>query len=100
MSVLCRTAAEKMLDAQGRPYFLWDVDMTLERFETLLREGDADTRAYLMGKLLRQAKPDDVFVFVTPQEIRDAWSGIDRYLGRTREFWSWLLATWEEQGVA
>jgi hypothetical protein len=89
-----------MLDAQGRPYFLWDVDMTLERFRRLLVEGDVETRAYLMGKLMRQAKPDDVFSFVTPREIREAWPRLERYLGRTREFWVWLLATWEEQGVA
>jgi hypothetical protein len=89
-----------MTDAQGRPYFLWDVDMTLERFRELLRHADPETRAYAIGKLLRQAKPDDVFSFVTVAEIRAHWSRLEGYLGPTREFWRWLLATWEEQGVA
>ena len=100
MSTLNRTPLEIMLDPQGRPYFLWDVDMTLARFQELLREGDADVPAYLIGKLMRQAKPDDVFTFVSVREIREAWPRLEKYLGRTREFWRWLLATWQEQGVA
>ena len=55
-------------------------------------------RAYLVGKLMRQAKPDDVFLFVRPREIRELWPRLTRYLGRTREFWSWLFETWEGQG--
>ncbi|MEO6596256.1 MAG: hypothetical protein ABIP94_16025 [Planctomycetota bacterium] len=35
--------------------------MTLAQFEASLRAGDRETRAYLLGKLMRQAKPDDVF---------------------------------------
>lgn len=100
MSALNRTPPEKMVDARGRPYFLWDVDMTLERFRELLRDPNRATRAYAIGKLMRQAKPDDVFTFVTTAEIREQWSLIEGYLGQTREFWRWLLATWQEQGVA
>jgi len=100
MTVLNRTPKERMLDAQGRPYFLWDVDMSLDRFRELLRDPNLETRAYALGKLLRQAKPDDVFSFVTPAEIRENWARLEGYLGRTREFWRWLLDTWQEQGVA
>lgn len=100
MSVLNRTPPEKMVDRQGRPYFLWDLDLTLERFRARLGAGDEDARAYLLGKLMRQARPDDVFTFVTAREIRAAWPRLSKYLGRTRGFWEWLLATWEAQGVA
>ena len=37
--------------------------------------------AHFLGKLMRQAKPDDVFVFVSVAEIR--------------RFWSWILELWE-----
>ena len=89
-----------MVDAQGRAYFLWDSDVTLERFVELLRHPEIETRAYALGKLLRQAKPDDVFTFVSPAEIRAHWPHIEPYLGRSREFWRWVLDTWKEQGVA
>jgi hypothetical protein len=96
MRVLNPTPRERMSDAQGRPYFLWDMDVTLERFEALLREADETTWGWLVGKLMRQAKPDDVFEFVTREAIRERWTAVERHLGRSREFWSWLLGVWEE----
>ncbi len=88
------TPADKLVDAQGRPYFLWDVDMTLDAFTTKLREETPAAKAYLIGKLMRQAKPDDVLTFVTVDEIVAAWKDIDRYLGKKREFWRWLVEYW------
>ncbi len=94
MSVLCPTPRERMLDAAGRPYFLWDVDMTLERFESLLREGESTLRAHLVAKLMRQAKPDDVFQFVSLSEIGALWPDIENRLGRSRDFWKWWMEQW------
>jgi hypothetical protein len=67
-----------MLDAQGRPYFLWDCDITLERFKEKLADPDPEPRAYFMGKLMRQAKPDDVFIrlcLLSPEGIDEKGSG-------------------------
>lgn len=96
--MLSYTPWERLADPQDRPYFLWDCDLTLSRFREGLADPDPEVRAYLIGKLMRQAKPDDVFLFVRPREIRDLWPRLTRYLGRTREFWSWLFETWEGQG--
>lgn len=96
--VLSFTPRERLTDAQDRPYFLWDCDLTLSQFREGLADPDPEVRAYLIGKLMRQAKPDDVFLFVRPGEIRDLWPRLTRYLGRTREFWLWLFETWEGQG--
>lgn len=92
------TPSERLNDPEGRPYFLWDCDLTLSEFETRLRVSDPEARAYLIGKLMRQAKPDDVFLFVRPRVIRELWPRLTRYLGRTRDFWTWLFDTWERQG--
>lgn len=90
-SLLNPTPPDQLCDAQGRPYFLWDLDMTLERFRELLDQGDDDQRAWLLGKLMRQAKPDDVFSFVPAARLRAELPAVSRYLGRTRRFWEWLL---------
>ncbi len=87
-----------MLDAGGRPYFLWDTDMTLEDFERSLREAEPVVRAYLIGKLMRQAKPDDVLQFVSAQQMADLWPDVERYLGKSRRFWDWLLGEWDTRG--
>lgn len=93
-AMLFPTPRDKMLDQAGRPYFLWDCDMTLEEFMRRLREENEEGRAYLIGKLMRQAKPDDVFTFVTVPEIVVLWPKLRRYLGRQHPFWLWLLGYW------
>lgn len=89
--MLSPTPWQHMVDQQGRPYFLWDSELTLEEFRAALRESAPEARAYLIGKLMRQAKPDDVFSFVSLQTIREHWPALERYLGETRAFWTWLL---------
>jgi len=37
-------------------------------------------------------------LFTTPGTIRELWPRLTRYLGHTREFWTWLFETWEGQG--
>lgn len=95
MSVLNMTPPDRLVDARGRPYFLWDREMTLSEFERQIRDPDPTIRAYFVGKLMRQAKPDDVFRFVTLAEIQALWPRIERYLGKSRPFWTWLLDRWE-----
>ncbi|MCU0242187.1 MAG: hypothetical protein MUF51_07170 [Vicinamibacteria bacterium] len=92
--MLSPTPAHLMVDRQNRPYFLWDCEMTLDDFKRRLSERDLDVRAYYMGKLLRQAKPDDVFQFISLDEIRELWPRLERHLGKTLAFWRWLLMKW------
>jgi hypothetical protein len=80
-----------------RPYFLWWTDATVALLREKLASTVRDERAYWMGALLREANSRDVWLFVTPDQIRDAWPDLLRHLGRRREMWAWLLgldATW------
>jgi hypothetical protein len=95
MSLLAPTPPDRLVDAKGRPYFLWDEDLTLDMFRVRLADPDPEVRAYYLGKLMRQAKPDDVFTFVTLDEIKALFPLAMRYLGRSREFWTWLLGCWK-----
>jgi hypothetical protein len=45
MPILNPTPPERMVDAKGRPYFLWDDEMTLDQFRARLREPDIEVRA-------------------------------------------------------
>lgn len=94
MSLLNPTPAERLVDPAGRPYFLWDCETDLKAFERCLRDPDPDVRAYFLGKLMRQAKPDDVFQFVSLRDIAASWEKLERHLGRTRPFWTWILGRW------
>ena len=82
------TPSEKMLDSQGRPYFLWDCDLDVHQFVQRLGDANPAVRGYFIGKLMRQAKPDDVFEFVSARTIREEWDQLEKHLGDKRPFWT------------
>jgi hypothetical protein len=84
-----------LLDPQGRPYFLWDMDMTLDRFRLLLDDPDPVVSGYFHAKLMRQARPEEVFCLTTARRIRELWPHLERHLGQSREFWTWIFEQWE-----
>jgi hypothetical protein len=97
--MLAPTPRNRMLDRQGRPYFLWDVDMTMDEFMERVATAEPAVRASLIGKMMRQAKPDDALQFVSAQQIADQFPLLEKHLGRTREFWAWLLDEWRRRGI-
>lgn len=89
--MLVPTPPELLVDANGRPYFLWDVAMTLDEYLTRCRSDDRDERAYWMARALRDAKPDDALTFFSVDKIADIWPDAARFVGRQRDFWRWYL---------
>jgi|tagenome__1003787_1003787.scaffolds.fasta_scaffold18932808_1 hypothetical protein len=89
------TPLDQMLDEQGRPYFMRN--LTLEQF--LKRLNDPEDRCYLIAQLMREARPDDVFSFLSPRDLLETWPQVEELLGRQRVFWDWLLRIWEDQGL-
>lgn len=78
------------------PYFLWDEPMTMRELRAQLARSEED-RVRLLGKILREARDSDVWLFTTPGEIEEHWAKVERHLGRRRDFWVFLLAQWREQ---
>lgn len=86
-------------DPAARPYFLWWCDATVKDLHARLRDPEDEVRAYWMGALLREANTRDVWLFVTPAEVRALWPRLLRYLGRSRAMWA-LVAGVARAGVA
>ena len=82
---------DSLLDNSARPYFLWWTNATVGQLKEYLASSDAEEHAYWMGALLREANTRDVWLFVTPDEIRELWPRLIRYLGRSLQMWAWLL---------
>ena len=80
-----------LMDNAHRPYFLWWTPATVGDFRARLADGDPDVCAYWMGALLREANTRDVWLFVTPDMIRQSWGRLQRHLGRSRAMWAYLL---------
>jgi len=56
----------------GRPYFLWDEDITTDQLRAVLAGPDSPERDRRLGKMLREARDIDVWCFVTPAEVAAA----------------------------
>jgi hypothetical protein len=55
-------------------------------------------RLPLLRVLLREARPDEVWAFVTPQQVVTEWDRLAPGLGRRRDFWLWLIEKWRALG--
>ena len=78
--------------------FLWDLQMSMAEFCAALTGTDTALRTWLLGRLLRETKPEDALAFLSPQEIADILSDVAPYLGRSKPFWYWLVDVWREAG--
>lgn len=72
--------------------------MTVAELRERLRTASPPERNRLLGKILREARDTEVWLFTTPAEVASSWHGISRNLGRRREFWEFLLESWSQQG--
>lgn len=88
------TPPAKLCDAEGRPYFLWDCDVTLAELGERLRSPDEAERHYWIGVVLRQAKPDDAIVLIGRDAIVAAVPRLAGRLGRAEPLWTWLAGRW------
>ena len=81
------------------PYFLWDEPMTVAELRAKLSSASEDERMRLLGKVLREARDTDVWLFTTPKEVSLLWGKIERHLGRRRAFWTFLINRWQDMGL-
>lgn len=83
--------SEDLRDPRTRPYFLWWTDATVGDLRRCLVSEDRDVRAYWMGAMLREANTRDVWLFVTPADVRGLWPDVVRHLGKSLGMWAYLL---------
>lgn len=98
MAAIFPTPPDRLTDPQGRPYFLWDCNLSLTDLRRLLNDSDADVRNAMLAKVMRQAKPDDVLLFVTRGELARRIDELAPFLGDKEPFWRFWAAQWLHLG--
>ena len=86
-------------DPSARPYFLWNEDITVGDLRAKLQSPDVDERALWMARVMREARYQDVFKLLQLTDILSLLPRIDRHLGRSRDFWHWLIEGWRSDGL-
>jgi hypothetical protein len=83
------------------PYFLWSDDdrVTENELRRKLQSEDVKERALWEGRVLREARFNDVWKYVTLDQVLADWSYLERHLGRRRAFWQFTLDGWRRLGL-
>lgn len=82
----------------ARPYFFWDRRITVAELRDAIASTDHPEHLDLLAHLLREARPDEVWQYVTPQQVAAEWPRLAPRLGRRRDFWSWVIESWRRLG--
>lgn len=86
-------------DPDARPYFVWDEAITYAGLRQKLASADLDERALWMGRVMREARYQDVWKLLRLRDVLPLLPRIDRHLGRSRGFWNWLIEGWRADGL-
>jgi hypothetical protein len=58
-------------------YFFPDQEVTAEELREILAEGSSDRRAWAISHLLRYAQWDDIWTYISREEVRDIFPTLD-----------------------
>jgi hypothetical protein len=78
---------------QDRPTFLWDYDLTAADVRNLLAQGSSVERRWLVERLLTQARWEEIWDYLTPQQVREDLPYL-RLPGKVKATWERALELW------
>ncbi|MCB9676688.1 MAG: hypothetical protein H6737_16340 [Alphaproteobacteria bacterium] len=94
-----RAALTRPSDDDAVPPFFWDRNVTAGELRSVLADREHPDRLRLLGTLLREARPGQVWDWVTPADVAEALPQVKPFLGRRRAFWEWLIDGWSQLGL-
>jgi predicted nucleotidyltransferase len=77
-----------------RAYFFWDYDLSEEDVRRILTGGDPYERAWVISRLLEAARWDDIWTYITVDDIRRHWDDLTFRAPYFREAWEHALVVW------
>ena len=86
-------------DRTGRPDFLWDERLSGDDLKKLLNGEDEEQRLYYAAKILREARFEEVWDYLSPAFLASHWEKLRGRLGRKKAFWEFFYSTWHEHGL-
>jgi len=86
-------------DSTDRPDFLWDEPLSRGDLKTLLDSGDEEERLYYAAKILREARFEEVWDYLSPAFLASRWEKLRWRLGRKKKFWEFVYTVWRRHGL-
>lgn len=86
-------------NVKERPDFLWDEALSREELKEILQRGREEDRLYYAAKILREARFEEVWEYLTPIFVASRWGQLRPKLGRKKKFWEFFFTTWQKHGL-
>ena len=86
-------------DPETRPWFLWDEDLSVRELRAILLDEAHPRWIELAAKIMREARDDQVWLFLPLSRAVARYPDIAPRLGRRRAFWDYLLQAWRRRGL-
>jgi hypothetical protein len=80
--------------AQRHVYFFWDYDITDAEICRILRGGSSEEKAWVISRILEHAKWDDIWRYLSVDDIRENLDRLQFRRAEDRELWAHALERW------
>jgi hypothetical protein len=99
MSRVQRRFGTDLLDPETRPWVLWDEDLSVRELRAILVDERHPRWLALAATVMREARDDQVWLFLPLSRVVARYEDIRPRLGRRRGFWDYLLQAWRRHGL-
>jgi hypothetical protein len=79
-----------------QPYFIWDYDISEEKIWEILRGDDEFYKTWLVGRILQYARWNDIWKYLTLDDVRTHFDRIAWRFPFIREMWAHALEVWSQ----
>jgi hypothetical protein len=79
--------------------FLWDEPLSRDDLKKVLAGEDEKESLYYAGKILREARFEEVWEYLSPAFLASHWEKLRAKLGRKKGFWDFFYSTWRAHGL-
>jgi hypothetical protein len=77
-----------------RLYFFWDYDLTEDDLRGIVQNGEPMEQAWVVSRILEYARWDDIWRYLTPDDIRRNFEQLSFRRAQDRELWEYALERW------
>ena len=99
MSRVQRRLGTDLQDPETRPWFLWDEDLSVRELRKIPATESHPRWIELAAKVMREARDDQVWLFLPLSRVVARYQDIAPRLGRRKAFWDYLLQAWRGLGL-
>jgi hypothetical protein len=99
MAEVQRRLGTDLKDPEIRPWFLWDEDLSVRELQDILADESHPRWVELAAKIMREARDDQVWLFLRLVSVVARYPELAVRLGRRRAFWDYLLDAWRRHGL-